>query len=39
MKPNLVSAPSKLDSEFRHSTQSFLDECCKHGDLHRPFAS
>ena len=38
MKPNLVKAPSKLDDEFRHNTESFLNECCKHGDRQRPFA-
>lgn len=36
-KPSYVSAPSKLATEFRHDTPSFLAECCKHGDLFRHF--
>lgn len=34
--PNYVTAPSRLDVEFRHNTESFLAECCKGGELSSP---
>lgn len=32
--PNYVTAPARFD--FRHTTESFLQECAKQGDLRRP---
>ena len=36
--PNYVSAPSRLHVDFRHDTQSFLEESCKDGIESRPLA-